>query len=72
MCTRSILPYPSIMVPGANGQNGRLCLSEAVAGADRGRGSFHRKTKTQNLGQLTLETKGKNIFLEVILTPIPK
>ena len=33
---------------------------------------LHRKTKTQNLGQLNLETKGKEIFLEVILTPIPK
>ena len=32
----------------------------------------HRKTKTQNLGQLNLETKGKKLFLEVILTPIPK
>ena len=33
---------------------------------------LHRKTKTQNLGQLNLGTKGKKIFLEVILTPIPK
>ena len=34
--------------------------------------SLHRKTKTQYLGQLNLESKDKKIFLEVIWTPIPK
>ena len=32
----------------------------------------NRNAKTQNLGQLNLETRGKKIFLVVILTPILK
>ena len=31
-----------------------------------------QKNPSQNLGQINPKTKGKSIFLEVILTPVPK
>ena len=70
MRDQNVSHYHSITrrLPG-NQQPAPTGLSEASASGDA---RIHRKNKSQNLGQINLEPKGKKIFLEVFLTPMRK